>query len=97
MLLINDQPWKQMETTQLRFCYEENDYHDFEQRHFLRVHNCFRQRNLVNEVRQKFGDSEFREHFKDFVFCQYLLLDILQKQKQKITLSKNLEGEVQIW
>ena len=83
MLLINDQPWKQMETIKLRFCFEENDYHDFEQRHFLRVHNCCRQRNLVSEVRQKFGDSEFREHFKDFVFCQYLLLDILQKQKLK--------------
>ena len=26
-----------METTQLRFCYEEYDYHDFEQRHFLKL------------------------------------------------------------
>ena len=73
-----------METTQLRFCFEEYDYHDFEQRNFLRAHDCCRQRNLVvDELRQKFGDSEFREHFKDFVFCQYLLLDILQKQKLK--------------
>ena len=82
LLLINDRPWKQMETIQLRFCYEEYDYHDFKQRHFLRALDCCRHRNLV--VFQRFcvlsvstlgyfakiktSDIVIRD-YHEFVFC----------------------------